>query len=316
MLVRRAAEADLDRILSFVLHDPLGWVDSNTFRRYLASGSYSVDRMWLAEQNGHIAACAVWYGSPSDAHNLILDCLWVAPVIGDRVALAAAMLRTGPTVAPTTYRDGAAGAASAEYHLFLKPGWRDDPITSGELEWRRMAARSVGLTNELERLRYEWTPAVGLDAPSGRLLFSSEPDDDVFVDVFRQVAEGILDRGIRDEMARMGFDGHARATLACYLGMRGNRAWWRIAHTPGGQLVGFTVPSANEDGPVIGYLGVVPEMRGRRYAGDLLAEATRILAEGGAQRIRADTDVTNVPMAAAFERARYRNFSVRLILSA
>ena len=98
--------------------------------------------------------------------------------------------------------------------------------------------------------------------------------------------------------------------------MRGDRAWWRIAHTPGGQLVGFTIPSANEDYPVIGYLGVVPEMRGHGYAVDLLAEATRILAAHGAERIRADTDATNVPMAAAFERARYRNFSVRLVFSA
>jgi len=36
----------------------------------------------------------------------------------------------------------------------------------------------------------------------------------------------------------------------------------------------------------------------------------------GAQRIRADTDTTNLPMAAAFERAGYRRFGIRLVLSA
>jgi RimJ/RimL family protein N-acetyltransferase len=86
-----------------------------------------------------------------------------------------------------------------------------------------------------------------------------------------------------------------------------------MAYTPDGHVAGFTIPSANEDFPVIGYLGVVPEMRGHGYGHDLLAEATRIHQQEGARIIRADTDVTNAPMAAAFERTRYRNFAVRLI---
>ena len=311
MLVRCATETDRDRILSFVVHDPLGWVDLNKYRQYLASGSYGVDRMWLAEENGQIVACAVWYGSHPSDHNLILDCLWVAPEIGDRAALAGAMLQSGHAAFRTIAPQGL-----PEYHLFLKSTWRDDPITIGELEWRRTAARSVGLTNELERLRYEWTPDAGVEPRSERLLFSPEPDDDAFLEFFRRVALGSLDWGTRDEIARLGLDGHARETLACYRSMRGSREWWRMAHTPDGELVGFTIPSANEDFPVIGYLGVVPEMRGRGYGRDLLIEATRILAANGAERIRADTDVTNVPMAAAFERARYRNFSVRLTFSA
>ncbi|MFD1937510.1 MULTISPECIES: hypothetical protein [Nonomuraea] len=52
------------------------------------------------------------------------------------------------------------------------------------------------------------------------------------------------------------------------------------------------------------------------YSDDLLAEITRFLAGTGAQRIGADTDVTDVPMAMGFERLGYRNFSIRLVLSA
>lgn len=56
--------------------------------------------------------------------------------------------------------------------------------------------------------------------------------------------------------------------------------------------------------PAAGYLGVVPEHRGRGYADDLLGECTRFLAvEQDAERIVANTDVGNVPMAAAFARA-------------
>jgi len=46
------------------------------------------------------------------------------------------------------------------------------------------------------------------------------------------------------------------------------------------------------------------------------AAIAKLLAAQGAQRIRADTDLANRPMAAAFERAGYRNVAVRMVLSA
>jgi hypothetical protein len=44
--------------------------------------------------------------------------------------------------------------------------------------------------------------------------------------------------------------------------------------------------------------------------------SNRFHAAKGAHRITATSDMTNLPMAAAFERAGYRNYEVRLILSA
>ena len=62
----------------------------------------------------------------------------------------------------------------------------------------------------------------------------------------------------------------------------------------------------------IGYIGVVPERRGRGYVNDLLARGTEtLLRVGNGQVLRADTDVDNAPMAAAFERAGYRRFATR-----
>jgi ribosomal protein S18 acetylase RimI-like enzyme len=307
MHIHHATESDHDRVLSFVLNDPLGWVDAGKYRQYLSSGSYHPNRIWLAEEQDRIVACAVWYGSNSDVHSPIVDCLWVDPAATDRAGLGAAVLQAGRA------RLQSAGSSDLEHHLFLPPGWRHDVAASAEIEWRRIAVRSAGLSNEREWRRYEWTSEAGVEPSTGRLIFSAESSDDVFLDAFRRVAMGSLDRDTRDAVARLGFDRQARETLNLYRGMRGSREWWRLAHTPDGKLAGFTIPSANEDFPVIGYLGVVPEMRGRGYACDLLAEATRILAEQGADRIRADTDMTNTPMAAAFERTRYRNFSVRLI---
>lgn len=62
----------------------------------------------------------------------------------------------------------------------------------------------------------------------------------------------------------------------------------------------------------IGYIGVVPEHRGRGYVNGLLASGTSTLlriTDGLA--ICADTDVSNTPMAAAFERAGWRRFATR-----
>jgi RimJ/RimL family protein N-acetyltransferase len=72
--------------------------------------------------------------------------------------------------------------------------------------------------------------------------------------------------------------------------------------------VGFVIPARNSYNPIIAYIGVLPEHRGRGHIDDLLAEGTRILAEQGVPRIRASTDLGNVPMAQAFQRAGYVNF--------
>jgi hypothetical protein len=64
------------------------------------------------------------------------------------------------------------------------------------------------------------------------------------------------------------------------------------------------------------YVGVVPRMRGKGYVDDLLAAGTVTLLEarrweGNDRPLRADTDVANGPMAAAFERARWARFAGR-----
>ena len=141
-------------------------------------------------------------------------------------------------------------------------------------------------------------------------------DDDAFLAAFMRVAEGSLDATTAEGTAIVGAHRQARDAMRYYQGMPGPRDWWRLAYTPQGSLAGLAIPSRNVDGPVVGYLGVVPELRGHGYVDDLLAEITRLLAAAGARWIQADTDLANRPMAAAFQRAGYRNFAVRMVLSA
>ena len=114
-----------------------------------------------------------------------------------------------------------------EYHLFLAPGWRNDSAICSEIEWRRAAAHHAGLTNEIERLRHEWTSDSGLEPASERVVFSPESEDDVFLDAFRRVAVGSLDRETRHGVERFGLDKHARRKCCRTLRVAGNGGGWR-----------------------------------------------------------------------------------------
>lgn len=83
------------------------------------------------------------------------------------------------------------------------------------------------------------------------------------------------------------------------------REWWQTAHTPDGDLAGIHIPAHNPSGPIIGFIGVLPEHRGHGYAYDLLAECTHTLVEQGAESITGATDRTNHPMAANFTKAGF-----------
>jgi RimJ/RimL family protein N-acetyltransferase len=68
--------------------------------------------------------------------------------------------------------------------------------------------------------------------------------------------------------------------------------------------------------PVIAYVGVVPAQRGRGYVSELLAEMMWMLSEfAPGEEVGADTDMGNVPMAAAFGRAGFRVTDERIVMT-
>ena len=154
-----------------------------------------------------------------------------------------------------------------------------------------------------------------MPAASRRLVFRPAADDE-FLAVFRGVAVGSLDVETQRELVTEGAERQAQGDLEFYRSCPGERSWWRLAETTDGRLVGVAIPSATPYHRNVGYLGVVPELRGRGYVDDLLGEITRVHAADGADRITATTDVPNTPMAAAFERARYQVTEVRMVFEA
>ena len=306
MIIRPLADGELDLFLT--LDGPAFNPSGRDFLATAAERHYRPGWTWVAQRGGRVVARAAWWGAPDDDHPIALDWFDLGPD-PDRIAVAAALLRAALEVVRTVDGD------PPDYHLFLPPDWRDRPEVRSSAEERIEAAGRAGLRPFVERLRYQWAPSSGLPARSARVTFSPVPGDDVLLEVLERINHGTLDAHTRRDLERDGARQAARVQLDQLLWMPAPRDWWRLAYTPGGELVGVVMPTRNHESPVIGCLGVVPEQRGHGYAGDLLAEATVFLAEQGAERILADTDTGNRPMAAAFERTGYRVTGARIVLA-
>lgn len=265
------------------------------YRDYVHKGQYRPQWTWVALCDGQVVARAAWWGGPEDTAPQTLD--WFD--FTDAEA-GEALLRESPL--------------RAEYCLLLPAGWRDVPDVRAAARARIDVVRRTGMEPLVERLHYVWTPEHPLAERPTRLEYRPEPDDDVIFEVLKRVHEGTLDAHALRAMAEGGMDAVAREELAFLRWMPSPREWWRLAYTPGGDLVGITVPGRNYTAPVIAIIGVVPEQRGHGYGYDLLVEATHLLVEEGATQIIADTDLTNAPMAAAFARAHYPITQERVFL--
>lgn len=277
------------------------------YRELLAARHYRLQWTWVALRGGTVVARAAWWGFPDSDGPYTLDWLEFASEVdgAELVRAAHRVLRTP---------DG----ATPEYHLFVPLDWRDRrPVR--ELTQRRLAAaRGAGMKIQVERWSYLWTLADGLvPAPPTRLRLRpvTAEDTDLLVDVLARVATGSLDVATKTKLARHPTaEAFGRAELADLGSFPAPRTWWRLAYDADGELIGLAVPTRNYSIPVVGYVAVLPEHRGRGYVDELLAETTRVLVENGADRIGADTDSTNTPMAAAFDRAGYRKLKVRLVI--
>ncbi|RAO03687.1 hypothetical protein GAR05_00667 [Micromonospora saelicesensis] len=260
--------------------------------------------MWVAVRGDRLLARVAWWGRSGDDTPLLLDVLDVDDTAEDLTEVAQTLYETAAkqVLAP--------GAVPPEYGRFIPADWRENPDTYRVVRTRMGVLESTGARLTVERLRLEWRPAAGLPTPDRRLAFRPALDTDELVALMTRALDGTLDAHSRTDLAQMSPHEvalkHYEQELATY---SSPREWWRIGTLgENGEPVGFVVPARNAYHPVIAYLGVVPEHRGHGYVDGLLAEGTRTLAAEDVPRIRAATDLGNVPMAKAFARAGYVNF--------
>lgn len=265
----------------------------------LDTGHRRPEWLWVALRDGRLAARVAWWARAGNEHPDALDLLDLddsgRPETVDIAArlLASAMAEVIPE-----------GTQPPYYLRFVDPDWREAPAARQATEDRMAAAARTGARLFVERLRLEWRPGTPVPAPTGRLSFRPVTDPDELLTLMTDVMDGTLDAHGRDDLTRMSpreaAAKHYHEELARYTSPR---EWWRIADLPGGEPAGFVIPAHNGYSAIIAYLGVVPAHRGHGYIADILAEGTRVLAARDVPFIRANTDLGNIPMAAAFHRA-------------
>ncbi|MFB6517081.1 GNAT family N-acetyltransferase [Streptomyces sp. NPDC056401] len=271
-----------DAHLFDALPDPLGAREGHRRTRFRP------DWKRVALRDGEVVARGAWWGGPDDEQPVNIN--WFDVAEGEEEA-GAALLRSAPW--------------QVELEINLPGDWREKAGLRAAAEARFAAARAAGYELLVERFLYRWTPERGLPARPGRLRFSPEPDDAVFFDALRRIHSVTLDAHTLKTVAEHGLDRAAQEELDFFHWCPSPREWWQVAHTPDGDLAGIHIPAHNPSGPTIGFIGVVPEQRGRGYAYDLLAECTHVLVGQGAEFVTGATDRGNVPMAANFAKAGF-----------
>ena len=282
-------------------------------RQYLqsmfAAGSMRPEWCYVAQEreNRPLGRVALWTlpGMQEPFALVLLDVRWD----GDYVSVGTRLL------GDVLYEARALGARELEHVLDappMQPQFQHHPDKRVEL------LQSVGFSLKRETERFEWRGG-GPPAVSDRLSFRTleEVGDEAFLAAMRRVSEGALDREIREVRERLGPQRAAREFFEDARRVKHDPSWWRLAYSrPEGELVGLVMPAEPPAFLTVFYVGVVPEMRGQGYVDDLLAAGTATLlaarGKGGNEKpLRSDTDVANVPMAAAFERAGWARFAGR-----
>jgi RimJ/RimL family protein N-acetyltransferase len=255
---------------------------------------------WIAEQNGRaVGRGAAWKlpraDTPSDL--VLLDLPFDEPDVAQHILreIVAATRAAGgsaighvvddPPQAPQWQKD-----AAARHALLRRTGWTIARVTD---RWERHGCDGI--------------------VPPDRLHFRSlsEVGDDAFIAVVERISDGSLDQRIGDERQRHGANAAARREFEDLQTMDYQPAWWEVASTPSGELVGMVMPTGSPTFGTIGYIGVVPEQRGHGYVDALLARGTLTLCKAGYTRLVCDTDTSNTPMANAFRRAAWTRFATR-----
>ncbi|MFJ4367506.1 GNAT family N-acetyltransferase [Streptomyces chartreusis] len=242
----------------------------------------------VALRDGEVVARGAWWGGPDDSEPININWFDVAE---DEEEAGAELLRSAPW--------------RVELEINLPGDWREQPALKAAAEARFSAARAAGYELLVERFLYRWTPDRGLPERPGRLTFSAEPDDEVFLDALRRIHSVTLDAHALRDIEEDGIDKAAQEELDFFHWCPSPREWWQVAHTPEGDLAGIHIPAHNPSGPTVGFIGVVPEQRGHGYAYDLLTECTNFLVEQGAEFVTGATDRGNFPMAANFTKAGF-----------
>ncbi|WP_412543807.1 GNAT family N-acetyltransferase [Longispora sp. K20-0274] len=268
-----------------------------TLRGYLAQGTTRPEWCFVAEEDGRTVGHVV---------------LWSTP--GNDVPLDLILVEAGPDDTGRALLDHAAEYARAHGGTRLGHAL-DHPVASAHasVEERRALLESAGFSLARDGMRWRWTAGSPVPADTSGLRWASMPEvgREAFVDALEHVVVDTADSWIRLEIAEHGVRRAGEILLEGCEGMRHEPGWFEIGYA-GDSPAAVSLPAANPNVSVLGFVGVTVGHRGRGYATAVVARGTGILAAAGVAEIRADCDRFNPAMVRAFRRAGYENFVSRL----
>ncbi|MET8234225.1 acetyltransferase [Micromonospora sp. NPDC005298] len=271
--------------------DPLPQLRQVAYADGIAGGGYRPETTWVALRAGRVVARAAWLLPPGAVGAPWLERfdLDAEPEVGAELLRAAHEARGGP----------------ARYYAALPAHWRRRPEVLAVVRAPMAAARLAGLVERGERLRCSWT-GTPLPASSGRYDFRPPVDAAEINELVARIAEPDVLTGA--EIARtVGGVDLATDPLA-WLGetVRG----WRVA-LAAGEPAGLVGTAGDACYPLLAYLGLLDEAA----RPELLAEAVRVLADGGAREVIADVDAHRVAVLAELERTGFRQLRARVLFA-
>lgn len=271
--------------------DPLPQLRQVGYADGLAGGGYRPEHTWVALRSGRVVARAAWVQPPGAVGAPWLERfdLDAEPEVGADLLRAAHATLGGPTF----------------YYAAMPAHWRRRPEVQAVMQAPMAAARLAGLVEQGERLRYTW-----IDTPlpvfSGRYAFRPAADKAEITALVARIADPDVLTGSETARAVKGVD-LAADPLAW---LSGPAEDWRIAELDG-EPVGIAGTAGDACYPLLAYLGVFD----KAVRGELLAEAVRVLADGGAREVVADVDGHKVAVQADLERTGFRQLRARVIFA-
>jgi RimJ/RimL family protein N-acetyltransferase len=296
-------EASIDDFLSVSAESPY----QPQLRKYLASllerGSTRPEWCFIAFAADAPVARAAFWALPY--HDVPTDLVLIhADWSEDDLSAGHALLRHLRGLA------GTFGVDALNHHVDTPPG---PPQYQEDEEARVRLLERAGFALLRDGLRWRYSGASSPPPPGPLLVFQPLPEvgEDAFVEIMAATYESTKDSWITQNIEEHGLLGAARTDFREYEELEHQPEWWEVAYTEDGERAGVIIPASNPSMAVIGYVGIVPEHRGRGLASQLVRRGTEQLVKSGASEIGGDCDRGNLGMVKAFERAGYERVARR-----
>jgi GNAT superfamily N-acetyltransferase len=156
-------------------------------------------------------------------------------------------------------------------------------VQAGFCQWRKV-------------FRFESAGPADFDLPGYRSIEAGNFTRAEIIALMEKTSQRCCDSQIELYRQRFGGMADAEMTLQMMESITYDPRWWRVALSGEGNTVGIIFPVVAFGEPTIGYIGVIPEQRGRNIASFLLSEAWSLMQRQGHSTLSAEADERNVAM--------------------